>query len=130
MIKNFKKIVVKIGSNSIVDPKTKKIKSKWLNNLCKDIAQLNKSKKIIIVCSGAIALGSKSISKTKLRKLEDKQAAASVGQIELAHQWRSKFKKSKINVSQILLTLEDSEERRRYLNAKTVPKPRDGWRTA
>ena len=120
MIKNFKKIVVKIGSNSIVDPKTKKIKSKWLNNLCKDIAQLNKSKKIVIVCSGAIALGSKSISKTKLRKLEDKQAAASVGQIELAHQWRSKFKKTKINVSQILLTLEDSEERRRYLNARNT----------
>ncbi len=120
MIKKYKKVVVKIGSNSIVDSKTKKIKSKWLDNLCKDIAELNKTKKIVIVCSGAIALGAKSISNTKLRKLEDKQAAASVGQIELAHQWRNKLGKYKIGVSQILLTLEDSEERRRYLNARNT----------
>ena len=120
MIKKYKKVVVKIGSNSIVDSKTKKIKSRWLDNLCKDIAELNKTKKIVIVCSGAIALGAKSISNTKLRKLEDKQAAASVGQIELAHQWRNKLGKYKIGVSQILLTLEDSEERRRYLNARNT----------
>ena len=120
MIKNFKKIVIKIGSNSIVDSKTKKIKSKWLDKLCKDIAQLHKTKKIVIVCSGAIALGSKSISNSTLRKLEDKQAAASIGQIELAYQWRTKLKKFKINVSQILLTLEDSEVRRRYLNARNT----------
>ena len=120
MIKKYKKVVVKIGSNSIVDSKTKKIKSKWLDNLCKDIAELNKTKKIVIVCSGAIALGAKSISNTNLRKLEDKQAAASVGQIELAHQWRNKLGKYKIGVSQILLTLEDSEERRRYLNARNT----------
>ncbi len=120
MIKNFKKIVIKIGSNSIVNPKTKRIKSKWLDILCKDIAKLHKSTKIVIVCSGAIALGSKSISKSVLRKLQDKQAAASIGQIELAYQWRTKLKKFKINVSQILLTLEDSETRRRYLNAKNT----------
>ena len=93
MIKKYKKIVIKIGSNSIVNSKTKKIKSKWLDNLCKDIAELSKTKKIVIVCSGAIALGAKSISNTELRKLEDKQAAASVGQIELAHQWRNKLGK-------------------------------------
>ncbi len=120
MINKYKKIVIKIGSNSIVDSKTKKIKSKWLDGLCRDISKLHKNKKIIVVCSGAIALGSKSISKTKLRKLEDKQAAASIGQIELAHQWRSKLKKYKIAVSQILLTLEDSEERSRYLNARNT----------
>ncbi len=120
MIKKFKKIVIKIGSNSIVDSKTKKIKSKWLDKLCKDISELHKTKKIIIVCSGAIALGSSSISKSVIRKLEDKQAAASIGQIELAHQWRNKLKKFKINVSQILLTLEDSEVRRRYLNARNT----------
>ncbi len=120
MIKKFKKIVIKIGSNSIVDPKTKIIKSKWLEKLCKDIAQLHKTKKIIVVCSGAIALGSKSISKSTLRKLEDKQAAASIGQIELAYQWRAKLKRFKIKVSQILLTLEDSEVRRRYLNARNT----------
>ena len=120
MIKKYKKVVVKIGSNSIVDSKTKKIKSKWLDGLCKDIAKIHKTKKIVIVCSGAIALGSKSISKTKLKKLEDKQASAAVGQIELAHQWRSKLKKYKIDASQILLTIQDSEERRRYLNARNT----------
>ncbi len=120
MIKKFKKVVIKIGSNSIVEYKSKKIKSKWLNNLCKDISKLHKTKKIVVVCSGAIALGSNSISKSTLRKLEDKQAAASIGQIELAHQWRTKLKKFKINVSQILLTLEDSEVRRRYLNASNT----------
>ncbi len=120
MIKKYKKIIIKIGSNSIVDPKTKKIKSKWLDKLCKDIAQLHKTTKILVVCSGAIALGSKSISKSFLRKLEDKQAAASIGQIELAYQWRTKLKKFKIKVSQILLTLEDSETRRRYLNARNT----------
>ena len=120
IINKYKKVVVKIGSNSIVDSKTKKIKSKWLDNLCKDIAELNKTKKIVVVCSGAIALGAKSISNTRLRKLEDKQAAASVGQIELAQQWRSKLGKYRIGVSQILLTLEDSEERRRYLNARNT----------
>ncbi len=74
MIKKFKKIVIKIGSNSIVDSKTKKIKSKWLDKLCKDITQLHKSSKIIIVCSGAIALGSQSIkNKNSLRKLENKK---------------------------------------------------------
>ena len=120
MINKFKKIVIKIGSNSIVDSKTKKIKSKWLDKLCKDLVKLHKTKKIIIVCSGAIALGSKSITNSVLRKLEDKQAAASIGQIELAYQWRTKLKKFKISVSQILLTLEDSEVRRRYLNARNT----------
>ena len=59
------------------------------------------------------------IKKNKiLRKLEDKQAAASVGQIELAHQWRLHLKKHRINIAQVLITLEDSEVRRRYLNAR------------
>ena len=90
-----------------------------MTKFCKDIKKYHKHKNIIIVCSGAIALGSNLIKKNKiLRKLEDKQAAASVGQIELAHQWRKNLKKHKINIAQILLTLEDSEIRRRYLNAR------------
>ena len=90
MIKKFKKIVIKIGSTSIVDEKNKKIKIKWLNTVCKDIKSIHPNKKIIIVCSGAIALGSKLISDRKLRKLEDKQAAAAIGQIELANHWQNK----------------------------------------
>ena len=118
MIKKYKRIVVKIGSSSIIDSNTKKIKSNWLRNLCSDIAFLHKTKKIVIVCSGAIALGSKIINKKVLRRLEDKQASAAIGQIELAHQWKTQLKKFNIDVSQLLLTLDDSEIRRRYLNAR------------
>lgn len=121
MINNYKKIVVKIGSSSIIDSKTKKIKSKWIIDFCKDIAKFHNNKKIIIVCSGAIALGSNLILQKKdkiLRKLEDKQAAAAIGQIELAYEWKKKLKKHKINTAQVLLTLDDSEIRKRYLNAR------------
>jgi|TARA_B110000116_G_scaffold265201_1_gene274050 glutamate 5-kinase len=118
MIKKFKKIVIKIGSSSIVDEKNKKIKTQWLNSICKDIKSFHPDKKIVIVCSGAIALGSKLISDKPLRRLEDKQAAAAIGQIELAKNWDQVLKKNKINAAQILLTLEDSETRRRYLNIR------------
>ncbi len=119
MINNYKSIVIKIGSSSIVNSSTKKIKSNWLIRLCEDIANLHKSKKIVIVCSGAIALGSKIIKNQKsLRRLENKQAAAAAGQIELAHQWKLKLKKYNIDAAQLLLTLDDSEIRRRYLNAR------------
>ena len=118
MINKYKKIVIKIGSSSIVNPKSKKINVKWMKKLCEDIKKYHKEKNIIIVCSGAIALGSPLIKNKNLRKLEDKQAAASVGQIELAHQWKQHLKTHKIDIAQILITLEDSEVRRRYLNAR------------
>ena len=104
MIKKFKKIVIKIGSSSIVSEKNNKIKIKWLNSICKDIKSIHPNHKIVIVCSGAIALGSKFISKQTLRRLEDKQAAAAIGQIELAKNWDQTLKKNKIIAAQILLT--------------------------
>ena len=119
MINKFKKIVIKIGSSSIVNERTKIIKTKWLHAICKDITYMHATKKIIIVCSGAIALGSKFIDEKKpIRRLEDKQAAAAIGQIELANQWQKTLKKYKINTAQLLLTLGDSEIRRRYLNVR------------
>ena len=119
MINNFKKIVIKIGSSSIINEKTKKIKTAWLRTICKDISCIYPTKKIIIVCSGAIALGSKYINNNKsIFRLEDKQAAAAVGQIELVNYWREALKKKRINSAQILLTLGDSEVRRRYLNVR------------
>jgi len=118
MINKFKKIVIKVGSSSIINEKTKKIKFDWLKSICKDIAFIHSNKKIIVVCSGAIALGSKFINKKSIRRLEDKQAAAAVGQIELANNWQQTLKKNKINSAQLLLTLEDSEVRRRYLNVR------------
>ncbi len=119
MINKYKKIVIKIGSSSIINENTKKIRNVWLKSICSDISLLHPTKKIIIVCSGAIALGSKYIGNKKfVRKLEDKQAAAAIGQIELANCWQNSLKKNKINSAQLLLTLEDSEVRRRYLNVR------------
>tara|TARA_Y100000996_G_scaffold328935_1_gene265050 strand:- start:1579 stop:2685 length:1107 start_codon:yes stop_codon:yes gene_type:complete len=118
-LKNSKVIVVKIGSSLLVDDK-KKIRKKWFNSFAKDIKKLKlKNKKIIIVSSGAIALGCKKMNynKTKL-KLDKSQAIASIGQIELMNLFSQIFSKFKLNISQILLTLDDTEERRRSINAK------------
>ena len=119
MINKFKKIVIKIGSSSIINDKTRKIKYHWLKKFCDDIAAIHQNKKIVIVCSGAIALGLKFINEKKyIWRLEEKQAAAAIGQIELANKWQSTLKKYKINTAQLLLTLQDSEVRRRYLNVR------------
>jgi len=118
-LKNSKIIIIKIGSSLLMDDK-KKIRNKWLFEFSKDIKNLlNQNKKIIIVSSGAIAMGCKKLNLSKKNlKLEKSQAVASVGQIELMNLFSKNFFRNKINISQILLTLEDTEQRRRALNAK------------
>ncbi len=118
-LKNSKIIIIKIGSSLLVDD-NKKIRKKWLSSFAKDIKKLKfKNKKVIIVSSGAIALGCKKMNYNKKNiKLDKSQAIASVGQIELMNLFSQTFSKYKLNISQILLTLEDTEERRRSLNAK------------
>ncbi len=119
LLKNSKIIVIKIGSSLLVD-KNKKIRKKWLSSFAKDVQKLkNKNKKIIIVSSGAIALGCIKMNYNKKSlKLDKSQAIASIGQIELMNLFLNTFSKYSLNISQILLTLEDTEERRRSLNAK------------
>jgi len=117
-LNNSKVIVIKIGSSLLVN--NKKIRKRWLSSFAKDVKKLKlQNKKIIIVSSGAIALGCKKMnySKTKL-KLDKSQAIASIGQIELMNLFSQIFSKYSLNISQILLTLQDTEERRRSLNAK------------
>ncbi len=112
-------VVVKIGSSLLID-KNMKVRQNWLTEFAKDIKDLvDKNKKVIIVSSGAIALGCKKlkIKKNKL-KLDKSQAIASIGQIELMNLFKKTFNKKNINLSQILLTLEDTEQRRRAINAK------------
>ncbi len=118
-LKNSKVIVIKIGSSLLVDGK-KNIRKKWLSSFAKDIRKLkSKNKKIIIVSSGAIALGCKKMNYNKTGlKLDKSQAIASIGQIELMNLFSQIFLKFKLNISQILLTLDDTEERRRSINAK------------
>ena len=118
-LNSSKTIVIKIGSSLLVD-KNKKIRKKWLSSFAKDIQKLrSKNKKIIIVSSGAIALGCIKMNYNKKNlKLDKSQAVASIGQIELINLFSNIFSRYKLNISQILLTLEDTEERRRSLNAK------------
>tara|TARA_B100000902_G_scaffold399471_1_gene470498 strand:- start:3735 stop:4838 length:1104 start_codon:yes stop_codon:yes gene_type:complete len=117
-LKNSKIIVIKIGSSLLVDKK--KIRKKWLSSFAKDIHNLKKrNKRVIIVSSGAIALGCKKMNYNKTNlKLDKSQAIASIGQIELMNLFTETFSKYKLNISQILLTLDDTEERRRSINAK------------
>ena len=118
-IKESKTVVIKIGSSLLIDNK-KTIREKWLSEFAKDIKNLqNLKKNIIIVSSGAIALGCKKLNLNKKNiKLDKSQAVASIGQIELMNLFKKTFGSKKINLSQILLTLEDTEQRRRAINAK------------
>ena len=118
-LENAKTIVIKIGSSLLIDD-NKKIKTKWLKEFVKDVQKLlNEKKNIILVSSGAIALGCKKLGlKKKDLKLDKSQAVASIGQIELMNLLRKTFSTKKINLSQILITLEDTEQRRRAINAK------------
>ena len=119
LLKNSKTVVIKIGSSLLVDDKNK-IRKKWLESFAKDIKKLkSKNKEIIIVSSGAISMGCKKLKLSKKNlKLDKSQAIASIGQIELMNLFSKIFLRKKINISQILLTLEDTEQRRRALNAK------------
>ena len=118
-LKDSKTVVIKIGSSLLINDK-KIIREKWLAEFSNDVNELLKLKKnIIIVSSGAIALGCKKLKlNMKNLKLDKSQAVASVGQIELMNLFKKTFVKKKINLSQILLTLEDTEQRRRAINAK------------
>ncbi len=121
-IADAKRIVIKIGSSLLVDNKTGKIHREWLQSLLNEIVQYwQQEKQIIIVSSGAIPLGRRHLQlKNRVLQLEEKQASAAVGQIKLAHAYQEALEAHGITVAQILLTLDDSENRRRYLNAKNT----------
>lgn len=115
------KIVIKIGSALLVDRQSG-LKSDWLSSLCDDIAALKaKGADVLVVSSGAIAMGRTVLSATNKRlKLEESQACAAVGQIALARAWSECLSRHDIFAGQVLLTLNDTEERRRYLNARAT----------
>ncbi|MEO1710064.1 MAG: glutamate 5-kinase [Pseudomonadota bacterium] len=115
-----KRIVIKIGSSLLVDRASQKIRATWLNALADDVAELKRDgRDVLIVSSGAIALGRGilGVGAAEL-ELEVSQAAASVGQISLAHAYQTVMSSRGLTAAQILLTLNDTEERRRYLNAR------------
>ena len=128
---DFRRIVVKVGSSLLVDAEAGALKEEWLASLVDDIACLHQEHRdVIVVSSGAIALG-----RSRLRlpggalKLEDSQAAAAVGQIALARTWAEALGRHGITAGQVLLTLGDTEERRRYLNARSTIAKLLEWRS-
>jgi glutamate 5-kinase len=128
---DFRRIVVKVGSSLLVDAAAGRPKEAWLASLAADIARMHKDKRdVIVVSSGAIALGRSVLKLPKgPLKLEDSQAAAAVGQIALARTWAEVLGKHGITASQVLVTLDDTEERRRYLNARSTIAKLLEWRS-
>jgi glutamate 5-kinase len=117
-----RRIVVKVGSALLVDAETGRINRAWLETLIDDLLRLRRrGQRVILVSSGAIALGRRRLGlKPGALRLEESQAAAAVGQIRLAHAYKELLETHEVTVAQVLLTLEDSERRRRYLNARAT----------
>jgi len=117
-----RRVVIKVGSALLVDRATGDVNRAWVESLAADVATLRqRGQDVLLVSSGAIALGRRGLGLEpgKLR-LEESQAAAAVGQIRLAHAWAEVLHHHGLTVAQILLTFGDTEERRRYLNARNT----------
>ena len=127
---DFRRIVVKVGSSLLVDSQAGRLNESWLASLVADLAALHRNgRDILVVSSGAIALG-RAVLKLPSGplRLEDSQAAAAVGQIELARRWTAALSRHGITGGQVLVTLTDTEERRRYLNARSTIDKLLEWR--
>ncbi len=125
-LRGYKRIVIKVGSALLVD-REHGLRRAWVDGLCDDMAALRQAgADIIIVSSGSIALGRTVMQGTRLGpsrgrlKLEESQAAAAIGQIALAKAWSQTLSDRGLVAGQVLLTLGDTEERRRYLNARAT----------
>jgi glutamate 5-kinase len=117
-----RRLVVKIGSALLVDSSTGRMRREWLDALADDVAMLRaRGTEVIIVTSGAVAAGREHLGLVgRSLRLEEKQAAAATGQIRLAHAYQETLARHKITVAQVLVTLEDTESRRRHLNARAT----------
>lgn len=117
-----RRVVVKVGSSLLVERSTGQVNRAWLETLARDIKRLrDRGQEVLLVSSGAIALGRRQLGLAPGKlKLEESQAAAAVGQIALAHAWTEVLQEHGLAVAQILLTFTDTEERRRYLNARST----------
>ena len=121
-LKTARRVVVKIGSALLVEQDSGAIHRTWLQALADDLAVLKaRGAEIIVVSSGAIAVGRRHLGLTREAiKLEESQAAAATGQIRLAHAYQEALARHDITVAQILLSLDDTEQRRRHLNARAT----------
>ena len=127
---DFRRVVVKIGSSLLVDAQAGRLNESWLASLAADLAEFHRDKRdVLVVSSGAIAFGRAVLKLARgPLKLEDSQAAAAVGQIALARTWSEALSRHGIIAGQVLVTLGDTEERRRYLNARSTIDTLLQWR--
>ena len=121
-LRTGQRLVVKIGSTLVVDGAGAALRARWLRDVAADVAECRaRGTEVIVVSSGAIALARHTLGLTQRRlRLEEKQAAAAVGQIRLAQGWSEALSASGLTAAQLLLTLDDTEDRRRYLNARAT----------
>ncbi len=123
-LQQARRVVVKVGSALLVDSTSGKLNQPWLQSLADDLATLHRrGADVLVVSSGAVALGARRLGvplNKRQRKLEESQAAAAVGQIALARAWADALGAHGMVAAQVLLTLTDTEERRRYLNARAT----------
>ncbi len=121
-LQEFRRIVLKVGSSLLVNRSKGRLNQAWLAALAEDIADLhNRGIDVLVVSSGAVALGRTVLDLPPgALKLEESQAAAAIGQISLARYWSEALAHHGISAGQILVTLNDTEERRRYLNARAT----------
>ena len=117
-----KRIIVKIGSALLVDPDRGTVHRRWLESLAEDLARFRaRGQEVIIVSSGAIAVGRRHLDLSQGRlRLEESQAAAATGMVRLAHAYQEVLAHHDLTVAQVLVTLDDSENRRRYINARNT----------
>lgn len=121
-LEQARRVVIKVGSSLLVERSTGQVHRAWLETLASDIKRLrDRGQEVLLVSSGAIALGRRQLGLVPGKlKLEESQAAAAVGQIRLAHAWKEVLEQHGLTVAQILLTFGDTEERHRYLNARST----------
>src|SRR5690606_36068828 len=118
-VARFKRLVVKIGS-ALLTGADGRVNRRWLAGVADDIAALRtEGKEVLVVSSGAIAIGGAILGIARRRaRLDELQAAAAAGQVQLVHAWQEALAAHGITVAQVLLTLGDTEDRRRWLNAR------------
>ena len=121
-LSSAKRLIVKIGSALLIEDTTGELRRAWLESLAEDLAAFKaKGIQVAVVSSGAVAIGRRRLGlEAKTAKLEEKQAAAATGQIELAQAYQDIFGRHGMTVAQVLLTPSDTEERRRHLNARST----------
>ena len=119
-LKSARRVVIKIGSALLVNQDSGRLRRKWLDALAGNLATMvGRGQEIVLVSSGAIALGARHLGlSVKRQNLRQSQAAAAVGQIRLAHAYEESLARYSITVAQVLVTIADTEERRRHLNAR------------